>query len=1011
MLTLVNRLLANEKVRYLIAGGATTFVNLVVFAVLRILTDTGRNLANLIAIIVAILFAYVVNKWFVFRSKKKTFAAAVEEFISFIGARILAMGVEILGVAILCDSFLMHEFVAKLFVQFIVIVVNYVFSKLFVFRDKKKSFTERVFENYAVWLSFLIVFVVSVIIFIVQKVWPIANHSLTLVDSVHQYLPFFAEFRDKLLHERSLFYTWNVALGSNFMGLSSYYLNSPFNFIFLLFPKRLIPGVASGIMLLKLALSAAFMAVLLTRHRNAKERAEGVPENRQNLLAVGLSVAYGLSNYAVGYYWNIMWFDCVMVLPLIILGFEKLVEEKDMKLYVLALAYALYCNYYIGFTICIFMVLWYLVYPYGKPVKWARGTLRFFMGSLLGGGLAAFALLPAYYGIMATAAGHMELPKHAWYGNIFALLKQFLFLTDPITNQIFDGGANLYCGMLAIITIFCYLFYKGDRIFVRIRRVLLVAFLLVSTNEELLNYIWHGFHNQYGIPNRFTYLLAFVLLYTAYDVLRDENAKGIVALIGAALASGFVVACKLIEKGNVTKLAFTASLLVIIVYGALMVVGNKGWMPKKAYRIAISAFCVVEIMTSAISGFCENGYATLGKAYTAEAQMREARREMKQLASAEGATFYRAELMNYDILDEATWQQLPSISTFNSTVLGNSVTVMGRLGFYTGANEFLYRGATPFTNSILGVRYLFKRKNDVDIYDFTPVAEKEGIEIHENPYPLSIAFAVDAHAKHWNREGNTPLIKQQELANMMTRLPYFFTLQYPTCYNTSDGMELAGDVMHPRVRAKKNGTCSFVTEFDIDVPGDYYINCRGNDVTEIAFSINGKSITQDRYQISIFHLGELAEGDHVTAELIYKNMDTHPEVAHFELATFDRNLYEATYRKLAAHQMNVTEFKDGYIEGTIEMPADATLFTSVPYDKGWKVYVDEHPAEYYAFGESFIGIDMEKGLHAVKMVYTPRGLYQGMLVSLLSAIFFGILLHEGKKKPKEKKPKIESQED
>ena len=108
------------------------------------------------------------------------------------------------------------------------------------------------------------------------------------------------------------------------------------------------------------------------------------------------------------------------------------------------------------------------------------------------------------------------------------------------------------------------------------------------------------------------------------------------------------------------------------------------------------------------------------------------------VAEKDEAVFYRAEVMDYDILDEATLYNLPSVGTFNSTVLGCVVTTMGRLGFYTGANEFLYKGATPFTNSIFGVRYLFKRKGDFDNYDFTLVDEKNGVKLYENPYPLSI---------------------------------------------------------------------------------------------------------------------------------------------------------------------------------------------------------------------------------------------------------------------------------
>ena len=111
------------------------------------------------------------------------------------------------------------------------------------------------------------------------------------------------------------------------------------------------------------------------------------------------------------------------------------------------------------------------------------------------------------------------------------------------------------------------------------------------------------------------------------------------------------------------------------------------------------------------------------------------------MAVEDEAGFYRAELVDSTVLDEATWHNMPSVGTFCSTVLGEMVTTMGRLGFYTGANEFLYMGSTPFTNSIFNVRYLLGRDGDYNNFDFNYVTEEAGIKIYENPYPLSLGFA------------------------------------------------------------------------------------------------------------------------------------------------------------------------------------------------------------------------------------------------------------------------------
>ena len=105
MIRFIKKILANEKMRYLIAGGCTTAVNLVTFFLLRVITPISRNTCNAIAIAMAIAFAYFANKFFVFQSKKKGFYATLVESVQFVGARLVSMVVEILGLAILCDTF------------------------------------------------------------------------------------------------------------------------------------------------------------------------------------------------------------------------------------------------------------------------------------------------------------------------------------------------------------------------------------------------------------------------------------------------------------------------------------------------------------------------------------------------------------------------------------------------------------------------------------------------------------------------------------------------------------------------------------------------------------------------------------------------------------------------------------------------------------------------------------------------------------------------------------------
>lgn len=124
-------------IRYVFFGGCTTLVNLVCFFVLR-KCGLELNIANLISIITAILFAYVVNSRFVFQDKCETLRDHFRPFCKFISARLVTMVIEVGGVWLLVEVCKMNDMVGKFITQFIVLALNYIFSKFFVFTTGKK---------------------------------------------------------------------------------------------------------------------------------------------------------------------------------------------------------------------------------------------------------------------------------------------------------------------------------------------------------------------------------------------------------------------------------------------------------------------------------------------------------------------------------------------------------------------------------------------------------------------------------------------------------------------------------------------------------------------------------------------------------------------------------------------------------------------------------------------------------------------------------------------------------
>ena len=125
-----------EMLRYIIAGGCTTLVNIGIFTVLRYGGGFGLQAANASSIVGAILFAFVINRTFVFRKKGKD--SIFREAIQFVGMRAVSMGAELWGMYIFTEKYQMPELFCKLLLQGIIIGMNYGFSKCYIFKKQEE---------------------------------------------------------------------------------------------------------------------------------------------------------------------------------------------------------------------------------------------------------------------------------------------------------------------------------------------------------------------------------------------------------------------------------------------------------------------------------------------------------------------------------------------------------------------------------------------------------------------------------------------------------------------------------------------------------------------------------------------------------------------------------------------------------------------------------------------------------------------------------------------------------
>lgn len=133
---LIRKLLTREVITYVIFGVLTTAVNFLAFYLLNDLMRMHYFWANALAWVVAVVFAFVTNKQFVFESKSWKLKSTLKEAIGFTGGRVVTLLLEQGGMLLFVEAIHMNENLAKAILAVIVVILNYVFSKLWIFVRK-----------------------------------------------------------------------------------------------------------------------------------------------------------------------------------------------------------------------------------------------------------------------------------------------------------------------------------------------------------------------------------------------------------------------------------------------------------------------------------------------------------------------------------------------------------------------------------------------------------------------------------------------------------------------------------------------------------------------------------------------------------------------------------------------------------------------------------------------------------------------------------------------------------
>lgn len=135
-MNIIKKLINKETILYIIFGVLTTVVNLIVYYLFSNIMKINYLLSNSIAWIMSVIFAYMTNKLYVFNSKSVKIDIIIKEFAKFINCRLTSGIIEIILLFLLVDMLAVNDIISKLVIGVIVVILNFIFSKLFVFKKQ-----------------------------------------------------------------------------------------------------------------------------------------------------------------------------------------------------------------------------------------------------------------------------------------------------------------------------------------------------------------------------------------------------------------------------------------------------------------------------------------------------------------------------------------------------------------------------------------------------------------------------------------------------------------------------------------------------------------------------------------------------------------------------------------------------------------------------------------------------------------------------------------------------------
>ena len=875
---------------------------------------------------------------------------------------------------------------------------------------KEKRGTFGLLKEY--WPQFLLAFLFPALTvlaaFAVTGCYPFGDRTILTVDLYHQYCPFLVAFRDKVLSGESLFYSWNDGLGQEYYAAYANYAASPLNIFSLFFTAKTMPVFIEFVTCFRAGLASLFMLLFLSSNDN----------RRIDNITVVFSSSYALCGWFISFFWNIMWCDAVVLLPLIALGLKRLLADRKVGLYIVTLAIAIASNYYAGYFICLFMVIFAPAYyfclfsgekPKGDPGRLCFKTFigaafRFAFSSILAAGASAALTIPTYLILKnCSATGDQLKVDYGLQNDLFDFFGRLMVAANP---NIRDGMANVYSGIVIVLLLPLF-FLLPKRTGIKLKHKIvfgvLLAVMYLSLTNRTLNFIWHGMHFPNQIPYRESFIMSFLLVFIGFLTIRRIRSLGVKYVTGAVLSSAaFLILYEKFGSGNEGYLQIGVTLLFLIIQGAALHTVSNINVKKSEFFLEtlLTVTMMVEMFAASlitIGLVCKHegftSYAPYGRNHE------EVHAYVEQAEGSEGhMNFERSELYPNNVCDLQSLYNVKGLSIFSSTARESFVKYMRNFGFHNNnINGLRNAGLTRVTATLLNVRNLV----EIDKTQAVPALfeqEYKGkvISSWANKDALSVGFMTDPAVIDYAPDYDNDLNVFSKTNDWVKSMGAEDDVYKPVTLIAGDTSGLMTVDCESSAMAfttssnVQNNEYSFnVTVKDADIGSDIYLYANSKKGGNVTITCGDKT---RKFEIRSFQIISCGVFDGTPIEVYVKYSESPSSNITLYGYQLDRAGYDRMLEKFSDEQLFVTEYDTTSMSGHIDVKEDGLLFLSIPYAEGWSAVVDGENAEITPIQDALMGIRLKAGSHDISLKYTPAGFKAGLIISIVSVIAIALII-------------------